>query len=83
MQDYGGFEKVGPLPWALPQTDELITTKPGDITLYQGNKISLYYDENTWELTKLASIGDITRDELLEVLGEGGATVSFWIEWSE
>ena len=83
MQDYGGFEKVGSLPWALPQTDELIATEPGDITLYQGNKISLYYDENSWELTRLASIGNITKDELLEALGEGSATVSFWIEWDE
>ncbi len=83
MQDYGGFEKVGPLPWKLPETNERITTEPGDIILYQGDKISLYYDENTWELTRLARIGYISKDELLKALGEGGATVSFSVEWSE
>lgn len=47
MHDYGNFEKVGDLPWELPANDEETTTKPGDIILYQGNKITIYYDENT------------------------------------
>ena len=83
LHDYGNFEKVGPLPWDLPRNDEKITTVPGDIILYQGNQITVYYDENTWEFTRLARIYDVTKEELLDVLGEDDVTVSFWLEWSE
>lgn len=83
MHDYGNFEKVGDLPWELPANDELITTKPGDIILYQGNKITIYYDEDTWEFTRLGEINVISREELLEVFGDGDVTVTFWLEWSE
>jgi len=83
LQDYGSFEKVGPLPWELPVSDEKITTVPGDIILYQGDQIAIYYDENTWEFTRLAKINYVTKEELLEVLGDGDVTVSFWLEWSE
>lgn len=44
LHDYGNFEKVGPLPWELPRNDETITTTPGDIILYQGSQITIYYD---------------------------------------
>ena len=81
--DYGNFEKVGDLPWTLPRSDEEITTKPGDIILYQGNQITLYYDVNTWNFTRLARIGNVTHEELLEVCGEGDTTLKFWLEWSE
>ena len=83
MQDYGNFEKVGDLPWSLPTNDEKITTKPGDIILYQGNKITIYYDENTWNFTKLGSINGVTGEELKEVLGNGDVTVEFSVEWTE
>ena len=83
MHDYGHFEKVGPLPWNLPRTDETITTEPGDVILYQGNQITIYYDQNTWDFTRLARIEDVTREELLSVFGEGDVKVILWIEWSE
>jgi len=83
MQDYGGFEKVGALPWALPRSDEEITTRPGDVILYQGDRITLYYGQNTWSLTRLARIGNVTGEELLEALGDGAVTIRFWLEWSE
>ena len=81
--DYGNFEKVGYLPWSLPQSDEEITTGPGDIILYQGNQITVYYDTNTWNFTKLAHIDDVTREELLDALGSGDTEITFYIEWSE
>ena len=83
MHDYGHFEKVGPLPWSLPRTDETITTEPGDVILYQGNQITIYYDQNTWDFTRLARIEDVTREELLSAFGEGDVKVILWIEWSE
>ncbi len=83
MRDYGGFEKVGDLPWELPTNDETITTVPGDVILYQGRQITIYYAENTWSFTRLARIGNVSGEELLEVLGDGDATVTFSVEWSE
>ena len=83
MHDYGGFEKVGPLPWDLPRNDTEITTKPGDIILYQGNQITIYYGENTWNFTRLGHIPDVTKEELLEAFGAGDVTVTFKVEWTE
>ena len=83
LHAYGGFEKVGPLGQSLPANDERITTEPGDVILYQGNQITIYYDQNTWDFTRLARIEDVTREELLSVFGEGDVKVILWIEWSE
>lgn len=76
MEDYGGFEKVGELEHELPANDEQITTAPGDVILYQGNRITVYYDTNTWNFTRLGRIENVTREELLTVLGEGDITVT-------
>ena len=83
MHDYGGFEKVGALPWDLPRNDRQITTEPGDVILYLGNQITIYYDENSWNFTRLARIGNATKDELLAALGNGDASVKFSLEWGE
>lgn len=83
LHDYGSFEKVGPLPWNLPRNDKQITTEPGDVILYQGNQITIYYDVNTWNFTRLARINNETRENLLDVLGNGDVTVTLRIEWSE
>lgn len=83
MHDYGNFEKVGSLPWELPRNDESITTVPGDIILYQGNQITIYYDENSWSFTRLAKIENTSKEELLAALGDGDVSVSLYLEWSE
>lgn len=75
MQDYGSMEKVGELGRNLPTNDERITTEPGDLILYQGNTFSIYYAPNTWSLTRLGSIDDVSRVELIEALGSGEVTV--------
>ncbi len=77
MHDYGSFEKVGSLPKSLPRNDKQITTEPGDIILYQGNQITIYYDVNSWNFTKLGKVEDITQDELKQILDKGNVTVVF------
>ena len=74
MHDYGNFEKVGELPETLPRNDKRITTKPGDIILYQGNQITFYYAENTWNFTLLGHIDGKTQSELKKILGTGNVT---------
>lgn len=82
MHDYGSFEKVGPLPWSVERNDESITTEPGDVILYQGNQITIYYDENSWNFTRLAKIKDVSQKELMDALGDGNVTVHFSLEYS-
>ena len=78
MEDYGGFEKVGPLGTTLPRNDTQITTEPGDVILYQGSQITIYYGTNTWHFTRLARIDDPAG--LREKLGDGAVSVTFSLE---
>lgn len=78
MEDYGGFEKVGPLGTTLTRNDTQITTQPGDVILYQGNQITIYYGTNSWSFTKLARINDPSG--LQEKLGSGTVSVTFSLE---
>ena len=78
LDDYGNFEKVGNLGITLPRNDETITTKEGDLILYSGNKLCLYYNQNTWDFTKLGHIKDTTH--LKEVLGKGSVQVTLLME---
>ena len=75
--EYGGFEKVGELGFSLPTSDENIGTVPGDIVLYQGDKISLFYGSHSWSYTKLGKIDDVDSNKLKEVLGSGDVTLEF------
>ena len=77
MHDYGGMEKVGNLDTSLPTNDQQITTQSGDIILYQGNQITIYYDTNQWSLTKLGHIDNISADELRQLLGDGNIVATF------
>ena len=75
--EYGGFEKVGDLGFSLPTSDENIGTAPGDIVLYQGDKISLFYGSPSWSYTKLGKIDNVDSNKLKEVLGSGDVTLEF------
>ncbi len=77
MHDYGNFEKVGPLPTSLPGNNQQITTEPGDIILYQGNSITVYYDVNTWNFTRLGRVQGVTQQELKDILSKGDVEVTF------
>lgn len=80
MQDYSNFEKVGPLGFSLPTNDTQITTGPGDVILYQGRNLVIYYDRNSWSFTRLGKIEGATRQSLLSVLGNGDVTVTLSIK---
>ena len=76
LNEYGGFEKVGKLPWSLTRTDASTETEPCDIMLYQGNQMTIFYNSNSWSYTKLGHIDNITQEELKAILGEGDVTVT-------
>ena len=76
--DYGGFEKVGLLGRTLPTSDTQITTQAGDVILYSGNQIVLFYGSNTWSYTRLGKMQYESLDELKSFLkaGEGNISVT-------
>ena len=78
--DYGNFEKVGDLGMSFPQNNENITTEPGDIILYQGHNLCIYYAQNTWNFTRIAKINGISQKELKDFLGDGEITVMLSVE---
>ena len=78
LSDYAGFEKVGPLGTSLPTSNQQTTTLAGDIVLYQGNQIVMFYGSNSWSYTRLGHIDDLTGWE--EALGSGDVTVTFSLE---
>ena len=75
--EYGGFEKVGNLGFSLQTSDENIGTAPGDIVLYQGDKLSLFYGSHSWSYTKIGKIDNVDSNKLKEVLGSGDVTLEF------
>ena len=78
MSDYSGFEKVGSLGTSLPTSNSQTTTQAGDIVLYNGNQIVIFYGSNSWNYTRLGYIDDLTGWE--EALGRGDVTVIFSLQ---
>lgn len=75
-ENYGGFEKVGTLPEALPRNDVRVTAGPGDVMLYGGDSVVLFYGSNTWSYTKLARVTDTDGLEGALSGGETSFTLS-------
>ena len=75
MSDYGGFEKVGSLGKNLTADNSQITTVAGDIVLYNGNNIVMFYGSNSWSYTRLGKIDDLTG--WASALGSGGVNITF------
>ena len=82
MSDYGGFEKVGALPQSLPTSNTQITTEPGDIMLYQGNQMVIFYGSNSWSYTRLGKIDGATASNLHQFLGNGNITLTLSLDSS-
>lgn len=78
MSDYSGFEKVGPLGKNLSSDDKQTRTKKGDIVLYNGNQIVMFYGSNSWSYTRLGKIEDLNGWE--EALGSGDITAEFTVK---
>lgn len=76
MSMYGGFEQVGSLGMTLPRNDTRITTDPGDVILYSGNQMVVFYGSNTWAYTRLGRITDKTTEELTELLSNGNVIIT-------
>ena len=76
MSGYGGFEQVGSLGKSLPRSDVQTRTEAGDLVLYAGNQIVVFYGSNSWAYTRLGRITDQSAEELTALLGSGDVTIT-------
>ena len=76
MSMYGGFEQVGSIGRRLPSDDVKTSTSSGDIVLYSGNQLVVFYGSNSWAYTRLGHITDRTPEQMRELLGNGGVSVA-------
>lgn len=79
LEAYGGFEKWGPLPYALPSNDVSYSAVCGDILLYNDANIVIMIGDNSWSYTKLGHIENASREGLIQALGEGDVEVTLTI----
>ena len=79
MSMYGGFEQVGSLGANLPRDDKQTTTDYGDVVLYSGNQIVIFYGSNSWSYTRLGHI-DFSREEMTDLLSKANVTITLKYE---
>ena len=72
---YGGFEQVGSIGQSIARDDEQITTSSGDIVLYSGDQIVIFYGSNSWAYTKLGKI-NLSEEEMTSLLSNGDVTIT-------
>ena len=78
MTMYGGFEQVGEIGNDIPSDNEQITTNYGDIVLYSGNQLVVFYGSNSWSYTRLGKITDKSQSELEELLSNGDVEITIY-----
>ena len=81
--DYGNFEKVGALGYTFPENNTQITTEPGDLILYQGSNLCIYYDTSSWNFTRIGKLDNMTQADIKTWVNAGGDNVSVTLSISE
>lgn len=76
MSMYGGFEQVGSIGTQLPRDDVQTTTEAGDIMLYAGDQMVVFYGSNSWAYTRLGHITDKSQAQLSDLLSGGNVTIT-------
>ena len=76
MSMYGGFEQVGSIGTALPQNDMQTTTSAGDIVLYSGDQMVVFYGSNSWAYTRLGHITDRSAEDMADLLSNGDTVIT-------
>ena len=75
MSMYGGFEQVGPIGQSIIRDDRQTVTDSGDIVLYSGNQIVVFYGSNSWTYTRLGHV-NLSQTEMAELLGNGAVILT-------
>lgn len=77
MERYGGFEQTGSMPKSVVKNDSWIDVGTGDIMLYRGVQISIFFDDNAYDYTKLGKISGMSESEITAMLDKPNVTVVF------
>ena len=76
LNSSGGFEIWGALGFSLPTSNQQMTAQPGDVILYNGSNICLFYGSNSWSYTRLGKIDGLSESELRTFLKAGESNIS-------
>ena len=76
LNSSGDFEIWGSLGFSLPTSNEQIDAQPGDIVLYNGSNICIFYGQNSWSYTRLGRIDGLSENELRTFLKAGERNIS-------
>jgi len=82
LNSSGGFEIWGTLGFSLPTSNEQINAQPGDIVLYNGSNICMFYGTNSWNYTLLGKIDGLSESELRTFLKAGESNISVTLSLS-
>ena len=76
LNSSGGFEIWGALGFSLPTSNQQTTAEAGDVILYNGSNICLFYGSNSWSYTRLGKIDDLSGSELQNFLKAGESNIN-------
>ena len=76
------FEIWGPLGRSLTTNNEQMTAQPGDIVLYNGSNICIFYASNSWSYTRIGKIDGLSESELRTFLKAGESNISVTLSLS-
>ena len=82
LNSSGGFEIWGGLGFSLPTSNEQVDAQPGDIVLYNGNNICMFYGTNSWSYTRLGKIEGLSESDLRTFLKAGESNISVTLSLS-
>ena len=77
MERYGGFEQTGSMPKSVVKNDSWIDVGTGEIMLYRGVQISIFFDDNAYDYTKLGKISGMSGSEIVAMLDKPNVTAVF------
>jgi len=75
LSSSGGFEIWGALGFSLPTSNQQVNAQPGDVVLYNGSNICIFYGTNSWSYTRLGKIQGLSASELKTFLKAGDSEV--------
>jgi hypothetical protein len=76
LNSSGGFEIWGALGFSLTTSNVQVNAQPGDIVLYNGSNICMFYGTNSWNYTRLGHIDGLSEGELRTFLHAGESNIS-------
>ena len=82
LNSSGGFEIWGALGFSLPTNNEQINAQPGDVILYSGSNICIFYGTNSWSYTRLGKIDGLSENQLRTFLKAGESNISVTLSLS-